>query len=84
KRRISLIYNTIHKPLDSLNFLQSSKIVQIACKTAYFASSSSQSCGLTLTILLPHFDFLALQDSQDDTTVGCRHLPKAYFQVQKT
>ena len=57
----------------------SSKTVQIACKTVCFGSSSSQSCGLTLTILQSYIDYLRLLNTQNSMPEGTERHLEAYF-----
>ena len=77
--RILLIHNAIRDFLIFRHVFRLLKTVQNASNIVNLASPSSQSCTLTLTILQPHFDYLAPQNTQDDTPKGWKQHPKPYF-----
>ena len=82
--RISLIFNVVRKFMFCRCAWMSSKTVQIACKTVCFGSSSSQSCGLTLTILQTYIDYLRLQNTQNSMPEGTERHLEAYFSSPET
>ena len=79
-----LIHNAIRDFLIFRHVFRLPKTVQNASNIVNLASPSSQSCTLTLTILQPHFDYLAPQDTQDDTPKGWKQHSKPYFPPSET
>ena len=81
---MSLIFNVIRKFIFCRCVCMPSKTVQIACKTVCFGSSSSQSCGLTLTILQPYLDYLRLLNTQNSMPKGTERHLEACFSSPET
>ena len=81
---MSLIFNVIRKFVFYRCACVSSKTVQNACKTVCFGSSSSQSCGLTLTILQSYIDYLRLLNTQNSMPEGTERHLEAYFSSPET
>ena len=60
------------------------KTCKNAPKTVNIRASNSQSCVANKSILHPHFDYLALQNTQNDKPEDCRRHRKPHFPHLKT